>query len=302
MDTLYTRNCPQCGDIIKYKTKKSLAWAQKNNSKCHTNCFGKTKPLHKICSKCRIEKPFNDFGKQSSPDGLNSVCKECAYIRVKEYTAEQKEKPIEEKPQRPCPSCGIIIYYNSRNHYAAAIRKNSKCSIGCLGPVKPLHKICSECKEEKSLSEFGVNKTCANGIRPQCKKCEYEKYKLWIKKNPEKYLKKAQRYRRKRRARKSQVNENYTQIDEQITYIAFGHQCFKCGNSKTVIDHHMPLSLGYPLTIFNAVPLCQHCNSYKHTKLPQYFYTPEELKRIEEIFISILLSITFTYFYLLLQI
>ena len=88
---------------------------------------------------------------------------------------------------------------------------------------------------------------------------------------------------RKRRAIKKHLNENYTKEDEQYTLNLFNNQCANCGTTDNLhIDHHNPLSEGYPLTKKNAVVLCIYCNSAKGSLSPEDFYTPEKLAFINE--------------------
>jgi len=77
------------------------------------------------------------------------------------------------------------------------------------------------------------------------------------------------------------VRENYTAEDEAITLKAFNNRCFNCGSNKNLtIDHHRPISKGNPLTLINAVVLCQSCNSSKSDKDPKEFYTRRQLKKL----------------------
>ena len=87
---------------------------------------------------------------------------------------------------------------------------------------------------------------------------------------------------RKRRAKKAEVNENFTSAQEQITRKAFYNKCFKCKSTKTLtIDHHRALSKGHPLTLDNAVLLCQFCNSSKGAKNPEKFYGIKKCKKLD---------------------
>jgi len=113
-------------------------------------------------------------------------------------------------------------------------------------------------------------------------KCSQRK-KVWRKNNPEIYKQCKRRCERKRRAKKREIQENYTTIDEQYTRELFNNCCANCGTTNNLeIDHHYPLSKGNPLTRTNAVVLCRSCNSSKHTKLPEEFYIPEKLQWITE--------------------
>lgn len=75
-------------------------------------------------------------------------------------------------------------------------------------------------------------------------------------------------------------------IDKYLSikvYEKFNNKCFNCNSeNKLELDHHYPLSLGNPLTINNTVLLCRSCNSKKAAKLPESFYTPEQLLDLEK--------------------
>ncbi len=174
-------------------------------------------------------------------------------------------------------------------------------------------KTCNTCKLEKNLAEFNKRKNRKGGLRYTCKVCaaKYDaKYYLenkekrskqcakWYQKNKEKIAKTGAKYKkdhpekcrasdRRRRARKLQVKENYTRLDEIFTRNIFSNRCYNCQTTEElVIDHHYPLSRGHKLERDNAVVLCKSCNSSKHNKLPENFYTKEKLEKLEEHFLS----------------
>jgi len=87
---------------------------------------------------------------------------------------------------------------------------------------------------------------------------------------------------RKRRAMKLKVRENYSKQDEVFTRQVFNHMCFKCKSTdKLCIDHHYPLVMGCPLSLDDAVLLCQTCNGAKTDYMPEDFYSPIELLQVE---------------------
>ena len=97
---------------------------------------------------------------------------------------------------------------------------------------------------------------------------------------PEKQREKYRRYI----AKKKHVNENYTIEDERYTKELFNYKCFNCYTVHHLcVDHHNPLSKGYPLTRTNAVILCRSCNSSKGSKMPQEFYTREDIIELTQI-------------------
>ena len=102
--------------------------------------------------------------------------------------------------------------------------------------------------------------------------------KKWRKNNPE-YLR---MIARKRRAMKKKIKENYTIKHSVITFNAFNNKCYNCKSTeKLEIDHHRPLSKGYPLTLKNAVILCRSCNSSKGNKSPEDFYGRYKCKKLD---------------------
>lgn len=103
----------------------------------------------------------------------------------------------------------------------------------------------------------------------------------WRKNNPEKYL----NSKRRRRARNLGVDENYLQIDRDITFKVFENKCFRCNSVNYLcVDHHYPLSRGYALSVENASILCISCNSKKYNKMPDNFYSKEEIQKIDDLF------------------
>ena len=178
-------------------------------------------------------------------------------------------------------------------------------------------KTCKECKIIKSLSDFYKHKGMSDGHLNTCKQCKiaYQKSlpkrdpkymvdyfqknkeswrkrwwdnrednlqrsRAWKKANPEKIRANS----RKRRAMKENLEENFTPNDEKLIKMLFSDLCFKCHSSENLtIDHHYPLSGGNKLELDNAVLLCQSCNSKKHTKLPEEFYSESELNKLDSI-------------------
>jgi len=99
-------------------------------------------------------------------------------------------------------------------------------------------------------------------------------YRLW---KPEK----KREDNRKRKAKKLAINEDYRYEDETYTKRLFKHKCFRCESTQSLhIDHHYPLSAGYSLSRENAVLLCNSCNSTKGAKMPEEFYTEEQLNTL----------------------
>lgn len=107
-----------------------------------------------------------------------------------------------------------------------------------------------------------------------------KKQRLYFKQNPlsSKLSKIRRRESLKSLGEKSLVNKNFI----HTVTLKFNNRCFRCNSDKDLcIDHHYPLYLGNPLTISNAVLLCRSCNSSKSIKLPESFYSPEQLTDLQ---------------------
>lgn len=88
----------------------------------------------------------------------------------------------------------------------------------------------------------------------------------------------------KRRALSVGVNEDFDANKRKLTFDKFGNMCFNCRTEEGLtIDHHMPLSSGYALKESNAVALCRSCNSSKGVKLPEEFYTTDQLIELNKL-------------------
>ena len=83
-------------------------------------------------------------------------------------------------------------------------------------------------------------------------------------------------HNRKRRARKLEINENFTPKDVETALARASYKCENCGISndehiklhgqRLHMDHTKPLILGNPLTLDNCTVLCRSCNSSKPKK------------------------------------
>ena len=112
----------------------------------------------KVCSKCQEEKSLKEFYKSNLfKDKLDKQCKKCK----EEYRIKSKER---------------------------LFQKHKKFQL--KNPTTD-RKICSHCKEEKSIAEFGKNKNSQNGFNYSCKNCANKnskktalKNKLLNKQNP----------------------------------------------------------------------------------------------------------------------
>ncbi len=113
----------------------------------------------KICIKCGIEKNLEEFGfSHRNNDGLKKICKQC-------WTEGYKEEKSNESKQA-ADKTSILLEQ----------RKNL-LSTG--------FKTCTQCKQIKSLSEFGRRKDTLDGYKFACNQCEQIRINTWKDKNKE---------------------------------------------------------------------------------------------------------------------
>lgn len=242
----------------------------------------------KKCSKCGELKDFSEFPKRKdSPDGFRNECKACRLNYQRKWNKEGSNK-IEYKDsegKKQCRKCMKIL--NADEFGSTKYTKDG------------LKSYCKYCKRQESnewrkknpnyneeyrrenlekRKEYGIEYYRKNKKILTIKNKEYveknkksvsEQKKRWYDKNKEK----VKENKRRRRARIAGCDERYTAGDERITLVAFDNKCFNCScTSNLHIDHHRPLIDGYPLSIGNAVVLCETCNKSKGTKSPEDFY------------------------------
>ena len=212
----------------------------------------------KICHKCGLKKSLVNFCKdKKAKDGHQYTCKACDSKSSAKYRLENKEK--------------------INKHY-----QDNKEKI-----IKNKAKYYQDNKEN-------LSKTMAKYYQDNKEKIKKGVVK-WQQENKEYYAKYQAKYQkdhpevgrassRKRRAMKQEIKEQYTKEDEAYTRDLFMNKCFNCDCKENLtIDHHQPLSKGFPLARDNAVVLCKSCNSSKNDKLPEDFYNFYDLMLIEKI-------------------
>jgi hypothetical protein len=75
---------------------------------------------------------------------------------------------------RQCPECGAEIRHGKRENRDRAVKRNQSCmSCARKKPVNPnlTHKLCSRCKESKSIAEFSKHTRSPDGLQSICKIC-----------------------------------------------------------------------------------------------------------------------------------
>lgn len=213
--------------------------------------------LSKVCKICNISQPLDKFhNKKGGKLGRRTECKACrkkgkentdeaAKQRKHKWYIDNKKRILKERKDQ------YVVNQKDKLNYQKEYRKKN------LERVK---------KYQAKYYIKNKHASAENGRR-------------WRRANRDR----SNSYARKRWDAEKNINLPYTVKDEQITRCVFNNMCAKCGGTnKLCIDHHLPLSRGYGLSIKNAVLLCNSCNSKKYVKLPNKFYTKRELFIIEQ--------------------
>ena len=201
----------------------------------------------KICCRCNVEKDIKDFHRSKKDKcGRKPACKECRNSENKGFYNKNSKKVI-----------------------ARQIKRYDEKKEEILDKQKERYE---EDKDEILLR----NRERYIDLNL------HEKYKetrdTWVYNNKEKL----NTARRKRRALKHKVEENFTPEQAKEVMERFVHKCFNCDSEdKLHIDHHRPLSKGHALTPSNAVILCQFCNLSKGPKNPEDFYDKDKYNELE---------------------
>jgi len=220
-----------------------------------------TETPQKTCTKCKEVKPINEFHKHKrGNDGFYCHCKSCCSELAKTYRINNESLLRERKKK----------YHKENRDKVLAMKRVYSDSHK---PEKKSYD--KEYYQENRDKKRQQLKEYADSHKDE--KREYDrKYRL-------KNIKKRYAAERRRRAKKLDLQENYTEIDEKYTRELFDHKCVHCGTTENLsIDHHRPLSKGYPLSRTNAVILCRSCNSSKQNKMPEKFYSDDILSIINE--------------------
>jgi 5-methylcytosine-specific restriction endonuclease McrA len=235
-------------------------------------------PDSKACSKCLVEKPLDDFHKQTATkDGHQSICKDCVSIAQKARIVKTPEA-IE-----------------------AAEKARAKKEADDL--LWPDSKVCSTCLVRKSLDDFSKSSAARDGYKVSCKDCrqEYQKIhyqnnleafseikKAYYAKNRDRELAYAKEYRSEnrhkfnegaRRYRSRKLKNGVEYYTEAQVLELYGTDCHICSlpidldaprstkyegwQMGLQIDHIQPISKQGPDTLNNVRPSHGVCNNKK---------------------------------------
>jgi 5-methylcytosine-specific restriction endonuclease McrA len=197
---------------------------------------------HKICTKCKINKPVADFSKSNNGrgrTGLHSWCKECHRIR----SAERRKSRTFRDPD---PNL--------------------------------THKRCTRCGERQPVSQFAACRTSQDGYTWQCRGCQraYDQARYWaaakdaspVPNHRDLRLINARRRIAHQERRFLRAAQGVFDVIEKDLRRLANTPCAFCGSTIGLqIDHIVPISRGGRHSVGNLQSLCKPCNSSKNNRL-----------------------------------
>ena len=152
--------------------------------------------IHKICTKCKTEKPLTAFHRDSSKkDGHRPICKVC----TNENRRKNEKKEDVPDNHKKCNCCESIkpltAFYKSGNsvRYICMECDNEKRSesyqkehgknkstkdrgklalaLTAVAQMMTQKKVCHSCQEEKDLEDFRSRNRNIDGLSNKCKSC-----------------------------------------------------------------------------------------------------------------------------------
>lgn len=182
----------------------------------------------KICTKCKTEKPLDQFYVDSRyTGGYTTRCRECKRKQGHQDYLDNQENKL-----------AYYREYRAKNKDEVNRRK----------------------REARNANRLATNEE-SRKYREANKDKERERQRRWGRENPEKVLEANFR----RRVRKANATK-FLVTDVDLKKIR-SQKCAYCGTSENItIDHVVPLAKGGSHSIGNLAPACGICNSSKGAK------------------------------------
>jgi 5-methylcytosine-specific restriction endonuclease McrA len=217
----------------------------------------------KICTKCKVEKPFAEFyKKKATKDGYRQECKECTKAVNRKYTDANAEKVAEIKREY------------KRNNKEQVLAKEAKYREQNREEVR------------RRSREWGRNNADKRGDYQKRYYSVNKEYisarnKEYRKANPLITVMKEQR----RRSLKRQLPNTFTKEQWAYSLEYFENSCCYCGSTdgKLQQEHVISLSKGGGYVASNIIPACSSCNQSKNNSALAKWY-PKSMNFSEERF------------------
>lgn len=260
--------CNVCN--LEFKNLNGVSQHVKTHNITPRDYFIQYPKQQKRCYKCGLFKERLQFYKDSYfNDGLSSLCKECLKLKINDKHSSKdwrQHKAEYDKQYRKTHKEELI---NRQRRYRT-LNRDKRNMYEKLSY--------SKCPDKYKLRNKRYEQTEKGRI---VRKKQVSKYQRTPKGRLILYMNNVIRRERINGLNDKLPNNIITKIKS-----IFQNKCFKCSsNNKLSIDHFYPLSKGYGLLKpkFNACLLCMNCNSKKYNRLPEEFFTKEEIERYNKI-------------------
>lgn len=218
---------------------------------------------HKVCSKCKIEKPVAEFGKSSrNKDRLRAECKACRKIEsatdFQKHKAKRLAKHREWMRRNPAAQNGYVKAYQTRD--PARTKSQRDAANRKRDPRK--HR---EQSQRDHVKHRDKRLTRHRQWRRQNKEVLAESNRAWRRANPDLCRANSRNYK----ARKKGAVGTHTAADIADIRRLQRDRCAMCGvhlYGKGHVDHIRALVNGGTNDRRNIQILCQPCNNRKHAK------------------------------------
>lgn len=208
----------------------------------------------RVCSECKIEKPFHSFCKDKNRvGGISYMCRQCHKLKGQLYYEINKDKIRAKhrdyaRSHKEDQKKRHLAWYNKNKE-----KKQKQNKEWARNNPKRFKEIVSEWAKNNSSKRNVSTKKWKNSVKGKIAVSEYNRKTKIKRKNIHGYHS-AQQWADLKR------NHNY--------------MCVCCWKIEPLIkltrDHIVPVSKGGTDDISNIQPLCQSCNSRKKTKTIKY--------------------------------
>ncbi len=139
-------------------------------------------------------------------------------------------------------------------------------------------RICTVCKEDKPISEFGKHACMSDGIRSDCKACGVKAAEEHYKKHPEQKKTNNKRYRDRHKDKVNAMTRKWRKTNPEVTrkhnlkkyfglsiqdyddmYIKQGGRCAICGTHQSELSQRLSVDHNHDTNCIRGL-LCSSCN------------------------------------------
>lgn len=126
--------------------------------------------LTKTCSHCHRELPVEHFSlNKTTPDGRQSVCKECQKELYKAWEERRKAKKTMETKESEAVADFKAWQKEESNKVISEQQTNEH-----METATPQTKVCPRCQRELPYDAFGKHARTKDGLQPYCRQCRSE--------------------------------------------------------------------------------------------------------------------------------